>query len=934
MFKRIFAISLCLILLLSMFGACRRSGEVPDNTDIPIPATEQDSADLPAEDELPENTLALEDTTTLSTFERLQLDLREGRLNDMDFKTARISYAVAPDTLALEDVFLVRENELVDLSSDAQWLIDNYSSLDSDGQALVELMTSFTLQPTDSTSSLPIMLLPAVHASEDIPDPNDPPRIYPKEIDDNVYLTTNTPLLELPEDYEAFLIDTYISDASELGAPIDILDSSYRIVITTYPMLPNMDSMSYLSNNPDILGYDGTATFHIILNSMNDNDTVRAALAHELFHAYQYEMGYSRSSRTQEFFMESTAIWAVEHLDDTLPLPDRYDSYLYSHGASITISEMSDEEIKSWYQLPLFISKEDGNEDVVKDYIGAGIDSLTVIDALDTALADEENLHNLMARFGQVLFSIDPTEGIMIDGSAPYANHMVDYDFYQTESLDLMSLNEPGRSTTPWHMNEPGYYPVLVDLSSVKNAHIDITSTLTADEDSRKTGVIIFLNQDSGWTLVMDGTFNDFATHIDLNATPASEMAMIFYNHNDLSGSHRYAINIQHLITGEGSIDIHYEETAAITPESSDHIEKQTKTFDVQITEDIELFIPSEDGGNESEAIMQLMIGDVYFIKNFQAILNGELETEYKNGEWDRYVYTGDYNYQDGDAEIGSLSNPLINMDLDTLFGSDKSDSSDAGLDGLLKGLTGGGDSGDSTGLGGLLGEGSNLGSLPGMSGLESDLKDAMSELNDARVELNDLEDELGISLDSLLNPASGKLHRFKQMLETGTFHIYPQMPPTMESDPWIHYVNLGMRYDEDDRLKPVSEEGQTQLIHQLFPIWFRNPYYDAQRAAGAMNDLPRSPEDFIHEFSGTDQVTDQILAINGQFDQTNLYDSFNKGRFEFDLADFTEDKTGPMFQEIIYDEDTKTLIAELSAEYEKGDTLCSVTITMEYLFE
>ncbi len=843
------------------------------------------------------------DNETESTYEALNAALNEGNIEISDYNTTLMQLAIEPTELSGNQDIVMRADEHLDLSSAAQWMVNNYDELDEKGKALVDKMSAIEW-PEDATSSISLPFSLTVHAEDNEP-------LYPKKIMDRAYLTHPLVDVELDETLELNIQNIYLENHDLLGLPVDILQSKYKIVITTYPMIDAIASYSFLRYIPDLDGI--TETFFIHLNSTADYDTLKGSLCHELFHAYQYEMGYMRESKLENFLMESTAIWAVKHLDGDLEYPNLFDDPIYESLLFMDEDILTPEEMKSWYQLPYMMVDQYGNSDFVKNYLNNGLSSTSMVEALAFAVDTEEELHNMMARFGQVLFADVANSSLDIPLEAPYFSGSIEESIYEIESIEEISEKPELTAMSERILNAPGYYPVMISLEDNPNAIIDILSNLSAEENHKHTGLTVFIEEEETWRLALSGEYDSFATHFDLKGTPASNLMLLFFSYNTEEVTHKYSLDVQNRIIGEGMIHVEITKTKNYHEDDSGVI-NDTANFTLDITENIELLV-MESSSNEEDAIVSLILGDIYYVKDFQAILSGNALIEHIEGDSRKYNYNGTYTYKDGDVSSDQLPNNILSFDMDTLFGGTGTPGGTSGnlLDGLTDGLD----------LGGV-----DLSGIDGLDGLLDEVTEAQEEAKDELAGLGDMG-----SIADIFFADRNRLQRMKEIIDSGTFHIYPTMPPGLVSDTWINYTLLKKERDSDGKLVSSNESGETQITFEPLPIWFRNPNYDPDAITSALDSLPKDPEAFMSEFDDMSDIMDQMMVINGSLDESNLYHAFNNGPYTFELSEVSNSKEGTQTQELLLDDNSFS--ATIKAHYIYLDDIeYEVEIDMDYTFD
>lgn len=832
------------------------------------------------------------DDSVQSSLEELTESYEEGEVTELEYSMNLVSLAFSES----QEV-IVREGEQYDLSDNAQMLVDNYTSLDAEGQKLVDhMMGDYTT--SDDSARLMDYFMPRVHAED---------TLYPKKIMEGAYLTHPLVDVALNTELESMIIDNYLAVESMVGGPLGMVKSKYRILITTYPMIDAFSSYSVLDIRP--LGLDSDfeygQTFVIHLNSEADEDTLKGSLIHELFHAYQYEMGYSRKNNMEKFLMESTAIWAVTHVDKELFYPYMYEDELYVNQVNFDVAFMDDALRKSWFQFHWFITEEMLVPNYIKELLENGLISDQFMSTLNLTLP-EEQMHTVMADFGQRLVCNISDSSVGMPEEAPYAD-----DAMGPTEFDVVTIEELMIKTTESSMSEipfisPGFIFYKTDLGERGEVIVDVMNNVEGMAGYDLTGLTALYQEGGQWKVLLNGGRDEFTGKLDTKDKEIGELVFIFFSFNDMENpNHQYSLTLQERIKGEGSITIHIKQTNLADSDSK--IVHDVAEYDMDITEDVELF--KVEGGSYDDMMVDLLMGDSYFVKKFQALHTGERIIRYEDGTRDTYDYNGEFIFNSDQAGDNDYPNNMISNSFTGMLDQAKE---------MLDQMPGLPDMSDLPG-----GDSAGGIELPDLGGLQDQMNDA---INSAMDEIGGA----GLDMD-LLFPNPNKLMRLKEIPQNETFHIYPTMPVGLLDTDWIEVNTTKTFFDDEGNLQTTTDYGHTQIVFDPYPLWFRNVNYDPQAVEDMADTIPQDPAEWAANFDEMSDVTDQLLFINGNLDATNLYHSFDSGEESFIIESFDSAKQGDMYQELIFTESgfeamIRSTYTEYGSEYE-------VNLHMKYDF-
>ena len=812
----------------------------------------------------------VQETEFISTVRQLDLAYEEGELSEKDYHSNKVSLLL--DSNLLDDSFSYQTSasENIDLAYDIQWMIYHYDELTPQQKQLLSELIDKGKISNESSYRIPFVKV-AYAMGEDNP--------YPKKIADNVYITG--PLGVVDEEVAQYVENLYLDNFNIYLGYLGIESLDMPIVISLYPMVPGIDSTSFYAAEETLLS-EGKPTFYIHLNSAASDDTIKGSFLHEYFHAHQFQMGYTRATKEEEFLMESTAIFAVAYVDENLDYFHRFDKHIFNNPI-LNVDMMDQMEIKSWYQLYYMTYYDLNNHDFMKDLLEYSWFPKTLYEKLKIAAGSEDKLQNIFAEFGKKLFMETP-----LASNIPYDGHT--FDESVVEDMSSLELeNDNHEIMNKLDLVEMGYYPMRVTLEDAEKAYIEIISNIGEVDKKSKTGLIIYYEKDGIWEELLDGKFESLIAMLNLKKNPTDYLMFIPFNYDsEEPQEHEFSFNVQRRIEGEGFIDIHYSE------ESNPYLltREYEKEYNITIVENIELLEQSAEG--EIGDYMKLITGDSYYVKDFQALFVGDVTDGNPEDDFTSTIYLGDFTYKDGDA---SFENTLLNFpmpDINNVL---------SGLEGIFEGFE------DLPGV-----DMSDLPEIPNMNEIIAD------ELGD------------GLNMQSLLPPIDS-LYRFKDDMITNRFNFYPALPPKISTEEWIEATKTHSYIDNDGKRKTDVTIESTLIIGEVFPLWFVNPFFDPVAAESAMVGIPTDPNEFVENYSDTGEILEQIAAINGQFDKSNLALAINAGPFDFDISEIKSGTTGNMVQELKYID--KKFTAYIHAEYTTEDgSRIKINIDFEYNFD
>ncbi|MDM8534086.1 hypothetical protein QUF55_05195, partial [Clostridiaceae bacterium HSG29] len=613
--------------------------------------------------------------------------------------------------------------------------------------------------------------------------------------------------------------------------------------------------------------YEFMDGYHIYINSNINTDFMIGSLYHEMFHAYQINLGYNRFNKLKNFIMESSAIWAVTYVDEDLGYHIRYSDQLYENP-TLDIENISLEDTYSWYQLYYFIYQEKGDLELTRSIVLNMVNETDFAKGLTKILGEPLRMHNLMAYFGQYLFAEKGISDIAFKDSSLLGNFTFDDNIINKSSVVEI---EEFPADEGWHkeyFDNFGYKIYQVSPEIGKDAILSIISDIGEKESTldKKAGMIVFGKKNDNWKLLLSGRYDAFTTSIDFIKDEIEDLVIIFFSYDSINqANHAYQWNYEDLITGEGKIYL------SVKIEKTSGVDIDIEEYEIRITENIEKYRPVPN--EELRGYDSLILGDIYKVSNMQVVYDGTSEF-YNNDEDGGYREIikeshGIFDYNEGDLPEGAFENNLLNLPpLPGIDGMDSNPISNATE--MLKGING-------------------MEGLPG-------LPDMGAELDQLNVDINEIE---GLeTVKNILEPIDS-LVRIKKDESINTVHIYNVLPNTIQSEKWIHEVEEITVCDDEGEIVESVLESDNAINGSVFKVWFHNSFFNPDLTQSALINIDKSPEELAEDYKSSEDIMNQIAAINGVFDKSNLYKMINNGADSIDMVLINPKYDGEQIQEI-----------------------------------
>lgn len=841
MIKKIIILCLVLLLLFSVSGCSGNKKEIVKSVN------DKDEIKL-VEDEI-----VYDESIAKKEIENIENEFLKGNMDEAEYHSKKIEALILSNERIKNEEISIKENPKnipIDLSYDLQWMSDNYENLDKEQKEIFDKINNLYVKNENNISIINRIIRKAYADEGEEPyeaEFSDKVKFYAENFADGII-------------YHSIIYDAY-EKCSVKYNDFFKTELNSKIKITVAPFDLALESFSY----------EFLDVYHIYINSNISNDFMVGSLYHEMFHVYQANLGYHRFDKLQNFIMESTAIWAVTYVDEDLGYHIRYSDRLYENPI-LDIENITLEDTYSWYQLYYFIYQEKGDFNLVQSIVLNMVNETDFAKGITKILGEEYRMHNLVAYFGQYLFAEKGISDIVFKDSSIMGDYTFDDSIINESSV--MDIKN-GLTDNGWHkefFDDFGYKIYHVSHEIDKDAILSIVSDVGNEEGTldKKAGMIIFGKNNDKWKLLLSGRYDAFTTSIDFIKDDIEDLMIVFFSYDSINQvNHAYQWNYEDLISGEGRINLN------VKINRNSGVDIDNEEYEIRIIENIEKYRP--DSNDEMKGYDSLILGDIYKVSNMQVIYEGfsEFYNESEDGGSTEIIKDsyGIFDYNEGDLPEGAFENNLLNLPPLPGLSSDNPGSLINNATDMLKGIE-------------------------GMEGLEG-IPDMGAELDKLNIEISEI-DELD-TVKNILKPIDS-LIRIKKDESIDTFHIYKVLPNTIQSEKWIHDVEeITVRDKDGDVVDSVIESDNT-ITGDIFKVWFHNSFYNPDLTQSALINIDKSPEELAEDYKSSEDVMNQIAAINGVFDKSNLYKLINNGPSSIDMALINFKYEGDQIQEIKFE--------------------------------
>ena len=193
-----------------------------------------------------------------------------------------------------------------------------------------------------------------------------------------------------------------------------------------------------------IHGGKTTPAWILIKQNLTGDDLV-AALAHELFHAFQFAFDLHED----RWWMEGTAVWAEDYIDHDMDTEQEYLDGVFFGPAHrlITLTEEDEYHEYSIYLFPYYLGSKFGDEKIAE--VWKSCENKNALDAVDHTLS--EGIDECFKRFALLNFDIGPYKGSYVDAKGPlelYDYHRASHCFLHQEGEESLNFPLPPLSAT------------------------------------------------------------------------------------------------------------------------------------------------------------------------------------------------------------------------------------------------------------------------------------------------------------------------------------------------------------------------------------------------------------------------------------------------------------------------------------------------------
>lgn len=747
---------------------------------------------------------------------------------------------------------------VIDPSRTFQWLINHVDSLSDEERALLfdelGLLSERTLIEVKQPKN-------AVYAA-------DAPTYFEVVTLDNVHIWSEDEAL-LREKGGLLLAVSDIAFTQMRNYGVDI--GFHEIHIELKPMLGKIHSYSvYIAGIENEEFSISTRTQGAVNTMLSDADLV-GAFIHELFHAFQYEVGLDRTQAEDEWLMEATAIWWVQTIRSDLDYGGQFREALFEKP-SVDMSLMDEDLQRSWFQL-----FEAYGTDVAKGQsIPQLIFSYKAIGLLNLAFDNVWESKETVADTFEAMIAMGMERGAFASDDILVHSEATIIDEYNGVWYDMP-------------VDSFGMKLMKVDLTGSEANAIELMTNVSGELTARNGAMFYIEAEDAFHNALGRGHLVPTAT-ISLEQQAIESLWVVFYSYDCYQPqTPKVSITFNTRIRGNGYIqcDIHRE------PLFIEGEDKLVEDYQLIIDESVLFYEPTVSPENRD--LLQLILGNIYYIKEMNVVFTGFSALDKPNGDSIDVNYYGHYKYNDGDFSEGTFDQPLMMMpDPSDYLG----DSVGTSLDSFLPpGMT--------------MKEMLDMLPKEERAAMEKELNEAKEALDKAQ---SDLQKD-NMDLFSGLLPSTQQLNRFKIDDNSYIFNIFNTFPPNITTKAWVDYQVEGTYHQADGSVKVVYSSIYDVMPSGTFlPVWFYNAYYDESQAMQEFELLPQDPLDFVENYQDLSQITDQIATMNGKWDPSNLYLLLSEGTKRIDMAQINSGYQGNQTQEITFE--NNQLVGNIDAEF------------------
>ncbi len=200
----------------------------------------------------------------------------------------------------------------------------------------------------------------------------------------------------------------------------------------------------YYTGNDDVIDY-----YEIRLKESLQNKMLKSAVAHELFHCFQYEIGltYFDKSKDLDWLTEATAVWSENYVYNSYNREQMYLDEFFGSLNCDMLSVMNTKEYAS-YVLFYFLTDFYGDKNYIPQIIYAARDVKSSMDIRGMLMREIEDIKDVYGEFALYNWNTKPykkyTDKNGFTDTIPYGDSRETYELNSPEKKEYSALMERG----------------------------------------------------------------------------------------------------------------------------------------------------------------------------------------------------------------------------------------------------------------------------------------------------------------------------------------------------------------------------------------------------------------------------------------------------------------------------------------------------------
>ncbi len=412
------------------------------------------------------------------TISKINRSLKEGNLTKEEAVKLRLTALIQPEELP-KNYKGESPKGHSSLTSDTKWILNNWDNFNQEQKNYFE---PYILPPDNERSifypkkEVSSLFIPTVQASDEL--------LYSRKVESpgeaKIYYFLKSSWNETEKEKirdKATVVEKALDDAWPKFRNLLGIDLSERVYIYL------LDMEDY--GSAQMFETDGAKRCLVKLKQSEDDETLKASLAHELFHCFQYRMDskYEKSENDINWLAEATAVWSEDYV-----YPKYNSEHLYLLDGFFSLLEdefMYADDYREYghYMWFFFITDHYQNENYVAQVLEAGADG-SIRQSLPTGLTDYNEAYRQFSYYNW--------------NTKPFLNYEDKPEFIevfpQGDALKYINKFEKGTQEYPITL-KPGsmqYYAFAFDESD-EGAHF---AKVKIKEHSENVSVTAIFKQD------------------------------------------------------------------------------------------------------------------------------------------------------------------------------------------------------------------------------------------------------------------------------------------------------------------------------------------------------------------------------------------------------------------------------------------------------